>query len=545
MTDEMHDAGPFPDQKPGTSGLRKSTAEFRQPGYLECFLQAIFDADPPAAGAILIVGGDGRYFAREAAETVVGMAVANGYSRVVAGRDGLLSTPAVSALIRARGAHGGIILSASHNPGGADGDFGVKYNGRDGGPATPALTNAIYARSLVMEGWRQDINLDLDLGALGERSVGEAVLEIVDPVEDWLALMQTQFDFPAIRALVSSPGFRMRFDAMNAVTGPYAHALFEDCLGAPRGTVLRGQPMPDFGGVHPDPHPDWLTDLMELTRGPHAVDFAAASDGDGDRNMILGPDLIVSPGDSLAILAANAHLVPAFRERGLAGVARSLPTSRALDRVAVRKGLNIFETPTGWKYFTNLLESGKIALCGEESFGTGSDHVREKDGLWAVLFWLNLLAVTGSSVRELVEAHWADYGRDLFQREDYEDLPTSGAEGFMDDLRTRASGLVGMSAHGFKVRAARSFDYVDPVDGSEALEQGHSLMLDPDARITFRLSGTGTGGATLRVYLERFSQSLPDAGLDVRAELLPLSEASRALTGLTETLGRATPSCVT
>lgn len=545
MTGQTHRGGPFPDQKPGTSGLRKSTAVFRQPGYLECFLQAVFDADPPSPGAILIVGGDGRFFAREAAETVVRMAVANGFSKVVAGRDGLLSTPAVSALIRARSAHGGIILSASHNPGGADGDFGVKYNGRDGGPAAPAVTDAVFARSLVMTGWRKEEDLEVDLGALGVRQVGKAVLEVVDPVHAWLSLMQTQFDFPAIRALLGDPGFRMRFDAMNAVTGPYARALFEDCLGAPGGSVMRGQPMPDFGGVHPDPHPDCLAELMALTRGPGAVDFAAASDGDGDRNMILGPDLVVSPGDSLAILAANAHHVPTFRERGLRGVARSLPTSRALDRVADRNGLQLYETPTGWKYFTSLLESGRIALCGEESFGTGSDHVREKDGLWAVLFWLNLLAATGRSVRELVEAHWAAYGRDLFQREDYEDLPQADAEAFMARLKTRLSGLEGVSANGFSVRATRSFDYVDPVDGSEALDQGLSLTLEPDARITFRLSGTGTGGATLRVYLERFLENGVDAALDVRAELLSLSEASRTLTRLSDDLGRRRPSCVT
>lgn len=494
--------GPFHDQKPGTSGLRKPTRDFRTPAYLETFLQAVFDADPPGPDATLVIGGDGRFFARDAATTAIRMAFANGFAQVVVGQGGLLSTPAVSALVRSQSAHGGIILSASHNPGGPDGDFGVKYNVRGGGPATPGLTDDIYQRTRCLDRWqfREDVVPDLD--TVGRQEFDGAVLEVVDPVTDWLELMRTQFDFDAIAGLLRRPGFTMRFDAMNAVTGPYAHALFETQLGAPTGTVMRGRPLEDFGGIHPDPHPDYLADLIAATHGPDGVDFAAASDGDGDRNMILGPGVIVSPGDSLAIMAANADKIPAFRNRGLNGVARSLPTSRAVDRVARRKGFDLYETPTGWKYFTNLLDSGRIGLCGEESFGTGSDHIREKDGLWAILFWLNLLAVTGRNVRGLVEDHWADYGRELFQRQDYEALETVKADRLMQELQRTAPTRQGQTFGEFTILKATSFEYDDPVDGSVAVDQGVCITLEPDARITYRLSGTGTRGATLRVYLE-------------------------------------------
>lgn len=537
--------GPFEGQKPGTSGLRKSTRTFQIPGYLECFLQAIFEADPPGPGATLVVGGDGRYFARDAASTVIRMAFANGYQRVVVGTGALLSTPAVSALIRSREAHGGIILSASHNPGGADGDFGVKYNGRGGGPATPALTDDIYRRSLSLDRWlvRDDVAIDLDTP--GRQLFDQLVLQVIDPVSDWLDLMQTQFDFDAIRGLLRRPDFTMRFDAMNAVTGPYAHALFETCLGAPAGTVMRGHPLEDFGGIHPDPHPSYLAELIAATTGPDAVSFAAASDGDGDRNMILGPGMIVSPGDSLAIMAAHADKIPAYRARGLRGVARSLPTSRAVDRVAQRKGLDLYETPTGWKYFTSLLDSGRISLCGEESFGTGSDHVREKDGLWAVLFWLNLLAVTGQGVRGLVESHWDKYGRDIFQRQDYEGLDQARAERMMakleESISTRRAGLTSK----FKILRAGSFSYKDPVDGAVAADQGIWVTLEPDARITYRLSGTGTAGATLRVYLEGHVPAEQIPALADDDLIQSLSSIAAELASIRETFNRTHPSSVT
>lgn len=545
MKPQIRHGGPFDDQKPGTSGLRKPTQTFRQPGYLEIFLQAIFEADPPGPAATLVVGGDGRHFAREAAVTACRMAFANGFQRVVVGQGGLLSTPAASALIRSREAHGGIILSASHNPGGLEGDFGVKYNTRGGGPASPAVTDAIYQRTRELERWltRDDIPVDLD--AVGRTAFGDVVLQVVDPVTDWLELMQTQFDFDAIRGLVSRPGFRMRFDAMNAVAGPYAHALFERCLGAPDGTVMRGVPLQDFGGIHPDPHPDGLVDLIATTRETQPVDFAAASDGDGDRNMILGPGVVVSPGDSLAILAAHADKIPAFRGRGLRGVARSLPTSRAVDRVARREGFDLYETPTGWKFFTSLLDSGRISLCGEESFGTGSDHIREKDGLWAVLFWLNLMAVTGQGVRGLVDAHWGRYGRDLFQRQDYEGLDLEVATALMDRLMASLEALRGTTAGPFSVREAESFCYTDPVDGSRALDQGVSITLDPDARITLRLSGTGTDGATLRVYLESFIPSFDLGEADAQSILDTLSEAANRLAHIPQQLGRQRPTSVT
>lgn len=495
---------PFEDQCPGTAGLRRPTAIFRQPGYLESYLQTLFEVDSPSPGGVLIVGGDGRFFCREAAGITARIALANGYRTVLIGREGLMSTPAASHLIRHRKAHGAVILSASHNPGGPDGDFGVKYNTQGGGPASPALSEAITERAKSQTGWRivEDDRLDLD--RLGEQPLGEGRVVVIDPVIDHLELLAEQFDFDAIRSLLARPNFRMVFDAMNAVTGPYAVRLFEDRLGAPQGTVLRRDPQIDFGGQHPDPHPDHLQALFADLFGTDAADFGAASDGDGDRNMILGPGVMVSPGDSLAVMVANAAMIPAFRDRGLSGAARSMPTSRAVDRVARRLGLPLYETPTGWKYFTNLLDTGRIGLCGEESFGTGSDHVREKDGLWAVLFWLNLIAVRGMSVPELLADHWATYGRDLYRRHDYEGLDEQTASAIMGTLRQAVDAGPGRDLAAGRILSAEDFTYVDPVDGSVASNQGLRFMLQPDARITYRLSGTGTRGATLRVYLERY-----------------------------------------
>lgn len=539
----VHAVTPFDDQKPGTSGLRKPTRRFMEPGYLPAFVQAILECDPPAPGATLIVGGDGRFFGREAAETVIRMAAAAGYARVRVGRGALLSTPAASHLVRLTGAQGAVILSASHNPGGPDGDFGVKYNTATGGPAPESLTEAIFARSKVLLEWRIETEGTLDLDRTGEVRIGACVVEVIDPVAAYADLMESLFDFAAIRGLLAS-GFRMRFDAMHAVTGPYAMELFERRLGAPAGTVINATPLPDFGGGHPDPHPDHAPELMAAMSGPEALDFGAASDGDGDRNMIVGPGgFVVSPGDSLAILTALADRVPAYAG-GVAGVARSMPTARAADRVARALGVDAFETPTGWKWFVSLMDAGRITLCGEESFGTGSSHVREKDGLWAVLFWLNLLAVERVGVRDLVRRHWTRFGRDAYRREDYEGLETGAAEAFMKALRTRLDTAAGRALGPFSVVSADDFAYVDPVDGSGASGQGVRVMLTPDARITYRLSGTGSSGATLRVYLETY---LPQdrAEADPKADLDALSAASRDFADVGDLLGRAAPSVVT
>lgn len=535
---------PWQDQEPGTSGLRKSTRDFMRPGYLEAFLQSVFDEAAPLAGDALVVGGDGRFFCREAAAIVVRMALANGFSRVIVGRDALLSTPAASALIRKRRAKGGVILSASHNPGGADGDFGVKYNTESGGPAPTTFTAGVFARSKQLEAYRILEAAAPDLSVIGETRLGDGVVEVVDPIADYADLVETVFDFGAIRALVSQPGFRMAFDAMNAVTGPYATEILERRLGAPGGTVLRGQPLPDFGGGHPDPHPDHTPELTARMFGEDPLDFAAASDGDGDRNMIMGPGMVVSPGDSLAILAAHADCVPRYRD-GLKGLARSLPTSRAADRVAGALGIEMHETPTGWKFFTNLLDGGRITLCGEESFGTGSDHVREKDGLWAVLFWLNVLAATGKGVGDVVVGHWSRFGRDYYQRHDYEGLEVEPAQAFMQGLREMAAGAVGRTVAGYAVQAAGDFAYTDPVDGTVVTRQGVSVRLSPDARITWRLSGTGSSGATLRVYLERFEDPAGDLHQPPGEALEGLAEVARTLSDIEARLGRSRPSVIT
>ena len=535
---------PWQDQEPGTSGLRKSTRDFMRPGYLEAFLQSVFDEAAPLAGDALVVGGDGRFFCREAAAIVVRMALANGFSRVIVGRDALLSTPAASALIRKRRAKGGVILSASHNPGGADGDFGVKYNTESGGPAPTTFTAGVFARSKQLQAYRILEAAAPDLSVIGETRLGDGVVEVVDPIADYADLMETVFDFGAIRALVSQPGFRMAFDAMNAVTGPYATEILERRLGAPAGTVLREQPLPDFGGGHPDPHPDHTPELTARMFGEDPLDFAAASDGDGDRNMIMGPGMVVSPGDSLAILAAHADCVPRYRD-GLKGLARSLPTSRAADRVAGALGIEMHETPTGWKFFTNLLDGGRITLCGEESFGTGSDHVREKDGLWAVLFWLNVLAATGKGVGDVVVGHWSRFGRDYYQRHDYEGLEVEPAQAFMQGLREMAAGAVGRTVAGYAVQAAGDFAYTDPVDGTVVTRQGVSVRLSPDARITWRLSGTGSSGATLRVYLERFEDPAGDLHQPPGEALEGLAEVARTLSDIEARLGRSRPSVIT
>lgn len=532
---------PVEGQKPGTSGLRKKTRVFMQPGYLENFTQALFDAIGGVQGRTLVVGGDGRFFNDRAIQIILRMAAANGVARAIVGQGGILSTPAASHLIRLRGTDGGIILSASHNPGGEDEDFGMKFNGPNGGPAPESVTDAIFARTTELAEYRTLDTPDLDLSTRGETALGGMTVEIVDPVADYAALMERLFDFAAIRDLFAS-GFTMRFDAMHAVTGPYAREILENRLGAPAGTVLNGTPSPDFGGGHPDPNPVWARPLVDLMMGEGAPDFAAASDGDGDRNMILGRGVYVTPSDSLAVLAANATCAPAYAG-GLAGIARSMPTSRAADRVADRLGIGMYETPTGWKFFGNLLDAGRVTICGEESAGTGSDHVREKDGLWAVLLWLNILAARRLSVAEVMARHWAEFGRNYYSRHDYEAVAADRANALMDRLRSMTEFLPGQSFAGLTVEAADDFAYADPVDGSTSARQGIRVMFDDGSRVVFRLSGTGTEGATLRVYLERFAADRHDLPAD--QALAPVIAAAEALALIRDHTGRDAPDVTT
>jgi len=530
---------PIDGQKPGTSGLRKKTRIFQEQGYLENFVQSIFDAVGGAAGKTLVLGGDGRFFGREAAQIILRMAAANGAARVITGQGGLLSTPAASNLIRACGADGGIILSASHNPGGADADFGVKYNIANGGPAPEGVTQAIFEASQRITEYRTLETGDIDLDRIGETSLGSMAVEIVDPVADYASLMQRLFDFDAIADMFEN-GFRMRFDAMGAVTGPYARAILEGTLGAPEGTVMNGTPLPDFGGLHPDPNPTHAAELMALMDAPNAPDFGAAADGDGDRNMIVGRSIYVSPSDSLAVLAANAHLAPGYKD-GLKGIARSMPTSRAADRVAEQLGIPAHETPTGWKFFGNLLDAELATICGEESFGTGSDHVREKDGLWAVLLWLNVLAVRQESVAQILRAHWRRFGRDFYSRHDYETLDAEIAGALIGDLRARLPHLRGTEAGGLGIEAADDFEYHDPVDGSIAKHQGVRIFFHGGGRAVFRLSGTGTEGATLRVYLERPEPHPARQDQEVQEVLAPIAQAADEIAGITSRTGRDGP----
>ena len=534
---------PFPDQRPGTSGLRKPVQVFQQPHYLENFVQSIFDVLEGSAGQTLVVGGDGRYYNREAIQILLKMAAANGIGRVLLGQGGILSTPAVSHLIRKYGAYGGIILSASHNPGGPQGDFGIKYNIGNGGPAPEKVTEAIYARTQQIREYRILEAPDVDLDRLGEQRLGSLTLSVIDPVADYLALMQRLFDFDAIRDYLAS-GIRIAFDAMHAVTGPYARAILEECLGAAPGSVLNGQPLPDFGGSHPDPNLVHARALVELLFREDGPDFGAASDGDGDRNMILGRQFYVTPSDSLAVLAANAQRVPGYRE-GLAGIARSMPTSQAADRVAAKLGIPCYETPTGWKFFGNLLDAGKVTLCGEESFGTGSNHIREKDGLWAVLFWLNILAVRRQSVRQIVEEHWRTYGRNFYSRHDYEGLPVEVAEELMEHLRRSVTSWVGQRFGSQTVAYADDFSYTDPVDGSTSHNQGIRIGFEDGSRIVYRLSGTGTHGATLRVYLERFEPDPSRHGLDPQVALAELIQLADHFAQIRARTGRQQPDVVT
>jgi phosphoglucomutase len=534
---------PIEGQKPGTSGLRKKTAVFKRPHYLENYVQATFDGIGGVQGKTLVVGGDGRFFNDDAIQVILRMASANGAAKCIVGQGGILSTPAASNLIRKRKADGGLILSASHNPGGPDEDFGLKYNGPNGGPATETVTDKIFARTKEIDIYNITACDGVDIDILGTQHCEGMEVEIVDPVIDYAALMETLFDFDKIRALFSG-GFTMCFDAMHAVTGPYAHAILENTLGAADGTVVNGIPSPDFGGGHPDPNPIWAKALMDTMHGADAPDFGAASDGDGDRNMIVGRNAYVTPSDSLAVLTALAHLAPGYKG-GLAGVARSMPTSRAVDRVAESLGIACYETPTGWKFFGNLLDAGKVTLCGEESAGTGSDHVREKDGLWAVLLWLNILAETKQSVADLMADHWATHGRCFYSRHDYEAVETDKANAMMDGLRARLPSLPGTRISGLTVETADEFAYDDPVDGSRSTGQGLRIVFEGGARVVFRLSGTGTEGATIRIYLEQLETDASRFGLPPEEALVDVRNAALALSDLSAKTGRVDPDVVT
>jgi phosphoglucomutase len=535
---------PFDGQKPGTSGLRKKVRVFAQAGYAENFIQSVFDVAERPAGSTLVIGGDGRYHNRTVIQQAIRIAAANGYARVLVGQGGILSTPAASHVIRKYGASGGLILSASHNPGGPDEDFGIKYNIANGGPAPEAVTEAIYARTQTIDRWMMVEAADIDLDRIGISQVGDMAVEVIDPVADYAALMEELFDFPGIRAAVASGALTMAFDAMHAVTGPYATEILEGRLGFAPGTVRNGVPLEDFGGHHPDPNLVHAKELYDLMMGPDAPTIGAASDGDGDRNLIIGKGLFVTPSDSLAMLAAHAHLAPGYAS-GLKGIARSMPTSAAADLVAEALGIPLWETPTGWKFFGTLLDAGKATICGEESAGTGSDHVREKDGLWAVLLWLNILAVTGKPVAELAREHWARFGRNYYARHDYEAIETARANALMAALEASLQGLPGKAFGPLTVNAADQFAYTDPVDGSQSHKQGVRVLFACGSRIVFRLSGTGTEGATLRVYLERYEA--PDGRLaeETPAMLAELIAAADAIAGIAAHTGRTAPDVVT
>ncbi|MGZ5200105.1 MAG: alpha-D-glucose phosphate-specific phosphoglucomutase [Telluria sp.] len=543
MTIQTVATRPFTGQRPGTSGLRKKVTEFQTPGYLENFVEAIFTTLGECSGFTLVLGGDGRYFNRTAIQTILRMAAAHGVARVLVGRGGLMSTPAVSCVIRKRGANGGIVLSASHNPGGPHGDFGIKYNIENGGPAPEKITEAIFANTQTLASYRISDAPEVDIDRIGTARIEQMEVEVIDPVADYAELMARLFDFGAIRAMFAK-GFTMRFDGMHAASGPYAKAIIEGMLGAPAGTVINAEPLEDFGGHHPDPNPVNAADLIALMAAPDAPDFGAASDGDGDRNMIVGRKLAVTPSDSLAIIAANATVAPGYRS-GITGIARSMPTSTAADRVAEALGITCFETPTGWKYFGNLMDAGLVTLCGEESYGTGSNHIREKDGVWAVLFWLNILAATGKSVNEIVREHWARFGRNYYSRHDYEAVESEAAHQVVTGLRHKLPSLVGQGFGAYRVALADDFSYTDPVDKSVASHQGIRIIMTDGSRIVFRLSGTGTEGATVRLYLERYESDPGRHELDTQEALAALIAIAEQVSELKKRTGRNRPSVIT
>jgi phosphoglucomutase len=533
----------FADQKPGTSGLRKKVAVFQQTHYLENFVQSIFDSIDVPKGATLTLGGDGRYYNREAIQTILKMAAANGFGRVLVGQAGILSTPAASCVIRKYKTFGGIILSASHNPGGVDGDFGIKYNTENGGPAPEKITEAIFEKSKTIQTYKIVDAPDVPLDVIGETDLAGMKVQVIDAVTDYAELMESLFDFNAIKDLLAS-GFRMKFDAMHAVTGPYAQEIFINRLGAPAESIMNCVPLPDFGGGHPDPNLTYAHELVDIIYGQNAPDFGAASDGDGDRNMILGKGFFVTPSDSLALIAANAKMVKGYA-KGIAGVARSMPTSGAVDMVAKSLDIPCFETPTGWKFFGNLMDADQVTLCGEESFGTGSSHVREKDGLWAVLFWLNILAIKRQSVEQIVKRHWLQFGRNVYSRHDYEDLALDAANGVIEHLRNSFSAMTGQAFGPYTIKTCDDFSYTDPIDGSISTKQGLRVLFTDGSRIIFRLSGTGTSGATLRIYLEAFEPDTSKHDLDAQIALAEMIQIALQISELKQRTGRDKPTVIT
>ena len=535
---------PFEGQRPGTSGLRKKVKVFEQPRYLENFVQSVFNCLEDYQGATLVVGGDGRYFNRKAIQTIIKMAAANGFGEVIVGQNGLLSTPATSCIIRKYRTFGGFILSASHNPGGPNEDFGIKYNISNGGPAPEKVTEAIYAQTQVIKEYKIADAPDIDLDTIGEKVMGETKIKIINPVTDYAELMAKLFDFDLIRQLFKSGKFRMRYDAMNAVTGPYAKYILEDILRAPKGTVVNGTPLEDFGGLHPDPNLVYAKSLVDEMFSENAPDFGAASDGDGDRNMILGKNFYVNPSDSLAVIVANFWIAPGY-DRGLTGVARSMPTSSAVDRVARGMGMSCYETPTGWKFFGNLLDANKATICGEESFGTGSNHVREKDGLWAVLYWLNIIAAQTTSVENIVKTHWKKYGRNFYSRHDYEKVDSATAKEIMDSMLAKAEESVGKYFGNYEVKTFDDFTYIDPIDKSESKNQGIRILFTDGSRIVFRLSGTGTQGATIRIYIEKYEPSSGRHDTDPQVALAELIDIAEEISGVKEKTGRKAPDVIT
>ncbi|NOS98737.1 MAG: alpha-D-glucose phosphate-specific phosphoglucomutase [Methylotenera sp.] len=551
---------PFNDQKPGTSGLRKKVKVFQQTGYLENFVQSIFDTllekEGLPAGATLALGGDGRYHNREAIQTIIQMAAANGFARVLVGQAGIMSTPAASHIIRKYHTFGGLVLSASHNQGGPQGDFGIKYNMSNGGPAPEKITDTIFEKSKVIASYKiatlsKDADLaDIDIDTIGitvfddARSGKQFTVQVIDAVHDYADLMQELFDFSAIKKLLAS-GFKMQFDGMHAVTGPYAQEVFVNRLSAPASSLMNCVPSEDFGGGHPDPNLTYAEDLVKIMfAGEKALDFGAASDGDGDRNMILGKNFFVTPSDSLAVLAANATLVPAYKN-GIAGVARSMPTSGAADRVAAKLNIPCYETPTGWKFFGNLMDAGKVTLCGEESFGTSSSHVREKDGLWAVLFWLNIIAVKQMSVEAILMAHWVEFGRNVYSRHDYEAIPTEAANSVIAHIKVQFTSLPSQKFGAYTVKTCDDFSYHDPIDGSISNNQGIRILFEDGSRIVFRLSGTGTEGATIRIYLEAFDPDVKNHHLDAQVALAEMIKIALHISQLKEKTGRTAPTVIT
>lgn len=533
----------FSDQKPGTSGLRKKVKTFQQPHYLENFVQSIFDTLTLPKNAVLTLGGDGRFYNRIAIQTIIKMAAANGFSKVIVGQGGILSTPAASHIIRQYQTFGGIILSASHNPGGPDEDFGIKYNTANGGPAPEKITDSIFANSKAIRAYKIVEIADVDLDTLGESELNGFLVEVINPVQDYANLMESMFDFIAIKTLLAD-GFTLKFDAMHAVTGPYAKEILTNRLGASVDSLMNCEISEDFGGGHPDPNLTYAHDLVDIVYGSQAPDFGAASDGDGDRNMVLGKAFFVTPSDSLAIIAANAHLIPAY-QNGITGVARSMPTSGAVDRVADKMGIDCYETPTGWKFFGNLMDAGKVTLCGEESFGTGSNHVREKDGLWAVLCWLNIVAVKKQSVEEVVKAHWAEYGRNVYSRHDYEAIPTENANRVINHLRQQFNVLLGQKLGNYQVKTCDDFSYTDPVDASVSELQGIRILFTDGSRIVFRLSGTGTEGATIRIYLEAYDPDVANHHLDAQEALKEMIQIALQISDLKALTGREKPTVIT